>query len=322
MISLKQILLEFNKLDEKLPPDLRQKVGNVFFGSDPNMQKIQKAKPEDDTKWEDDLYRKLVYWINSPNTVLASYFKQNKDLISKLAKEFPALLMPPIGDLAYRGTRIKIDSLERAFRTKKFEVAKIAGREVFYFKKLAYNPNRDSQSWSVNPKVAFKFTGHTAKEDNIAVVYVTKVNKDFIFNPVLLNTLWKNQGGGGKEDETIRIAKEGTFEAFVDTSVLHNSWDLRFTENFIHRVPSAKPYFDTLLNNYNKDVNQTNKESETDDYQNISSIEELIDIYRVALDQGINYDYEFPPPGSVWGYSEMSKQYQKYAKKYINTLKL
>ncbi len=302
MISLKQILLEFEKLDEKLPPDLRQKVGNVFFGSDPNMQKIQKAKPEDDTRWEDDLYRKLIYWINSPNGVLANYFRQNKDLISKLAKEFPALLMPPIGDLAYRGTRIKIDSLERAFRTKKFEVAKIAGREVFHFKKLAYNPTRDSQSWSVNPKVAFGFTGHTAKKD-VAVVYVTKVNKDFIFNPVLLNTLWKNQGGAGKEDEIIRIAEEGTFEAFVDTSVLHNSWDLRFTENFIHRLPSAKPYFDTLLNNYNKD-----------DYQNISSIEELIDMYR-----GINYEF---PPGSVWGYSEMSKQYQKYAKKYINTLKL
>lgn len=310
MTNLKQILLEFSKLEEKLPPDLQKMVGNVFLGSDPVLQKIQKADPEDNTKWENDLYDKLVYWINSPNTVIANFFSKNKDLIIKLAKEFPTLLMPPIGKLAYRGTRVKLDSLEMAFKTKKFKVVRVAGREVFHFKNLAYNPNRDSQSWSVDPKVAFRFTGR-GEDGSVAVVYVTKVNRDFLFNPNLLNVLWKSQGGSGREDETVRVAKSGVFEAFVSTGVLYNDWELSLKDNFVHKLPSTAPYFKVLLDKYNKDIDYWNRNGEN--YDRANSVEDIISMYGVD-------EYGFTisePDGSPWTYNDLVVEYSKAVKKYI-----
>ena len=61
-----QVLEHLRQLKEKLTPDLQKKVGNVFFGDDPKVAKLQGAKTpkgfdsaETNTAWEDDLYNKL-----------------------------------------------------------------------------------------------------------------------------------------------------------------------------------------------------------------------------------------------------------------------
>ena len=309
MKSLEQILTELKLLQEKLPADLQKKVGNVLFGDNEDVAKLQGVKtpkgfdsPETNTPWEDDLYDSIRGWVDSSDNVLAKYFKKNKALLDQLAKEFPELLQPPIGQIAYRGTAIKIDSLEQAFRKKKFTIVKIKGREVFHFKNLDYSPNRDAQSWTVDPKVAFKFEGLADLKRSTQVVYATKVNKDFIFSPQLLDIVF-----GGKERETVRVAKEGTFEAFVDTSVILNTWRLEPKENFLHRLPSAKPFFAAMIEKYNKVVKDRNKGYGEELFQPAATVEDII---------MFNDTEDGVPPGFIF-----DREYTKYAKKYLNAVK-
>ena len=121
MKPITQILKEIKALNEKLPNDLQKKVGNVLFGENPAITKLQKApaEPEElDTSWEDNLYFKLKTWVSSSEIDVANYFTKNKELLQTLAKEFPAVLRPPIGKMAYRGTSIKTNSLKFAFMKK------------------------------------------------------------------------------------------------------------------------------------------------------------------------------------------------------------
>ena len=134
MKSLKQVLKELRQLKEELPANLKAKVGNVFLGGTDVIAKAQKAKKEPNTPWEMDLEDHIGAWVSSSSDELAKYFKDNKSTLDQIAKEFPLLLQPPIGQPVYRGTSIKIDSLVEAFRTKDFEVVKIKGHEVFHFK--------------------------------------------------------------------------------------------------------------------------------------------------------------------------------------------
>ena len=94
--------------------------------------------------------------------------------------------------------------------------------------------------------------GRNAREVVRKLADLTKVNKDFIFNPLLLKILW---GAGGSlpvdEKETVRIAKAGTFEAYVDWSVSVNSWRMEPNELFIHKIKKTQPYFGRLLTTYN-----------------------------------------------------------------------
>ena len=139
MKPITQILKEIKALNEKLSADLEKKVGNVLFGENPAIAKLQKApaKPAElDTSWEDNLYFKLKTWVSSSDSITAKYFATNKELLQTLAKEFPAVLRPPIGKMAYRGTSIKTNSLRFAFMKKQYTIVKVGGREVFRFKNL------------------------------------------------------------------------------------------------------------------------------------------------------------------------------------------
>ena len=208
----KQVLEYLKQLKEKLTPDLQKKVGNVLFGDNKYISKLQGVKipkgfdsAEINTEWENDLLDKISFWTKISSNPVASYFAKNKSLLDTLAKEFPQVLQPPIGEMAYRGTSIKIDSLEQAFRKKKFTIVRIKGREVFHFKNLTYTPNRPAQSWTTNPKVAFKFAGVIDVPGIVQVVYATKVNRDFIFSPELMNIIFEMN-----ENETVRVAGPGT----------------------------------------------------------------------------------------------------------------
>ena len=310
MKSLEQLLTELRTLQEKLPADLQNKVGNVFLGGNADIAKLQGVKtpkgfdyPEKNTAWEDALQNNIEKWLDTSDARVAKYFKKNKALLDQLAKEFPQALLPPIGQTAYRGTSIKLDSLEQAFRKKQFKVVRLAGREVFHFKNLDYSPNRPAQSWTINPRVAFKFEGRPGTSNVVPVVYATKVNKDFIFNPNLMNILF----GQIKEDETVRVAEQGTFEAFVDSSAILNTWELEPKENFIHRLPSAKPYFDQMVEMYNKAVKAENKRLGEELFQPAATVEDII---------LFNTTEEGNPAGF-----DLNREYTKYAKKYKDSMK-
>ncbi len=310
MKSPKQLLKELRLLKEKLTPALQQKVGNLFLGANDKIVRAQGAKvprdgsdAEPDTEWEEDLNDRISTWLNSSEEEEAEYFRKNKKLLDQLAVEFPTLLQPPVGKPAYRGTSILKSSLEKAFRTKQFDVKRIGGREVFHFKNLKYSPNRQAQSWTIDPKKAFGFKGKSnTSNDSIPVVYVTTVDKNFIFNPLLLRLLW-----GVDEKETIRVAGKGTFEAFVDSRIVMDPWELEPSEKFVHKLPSAKPYFDVMVAKYNKVVDAKNKAMGEELLPKANSIQDIL--YYYETDQ-------FP-----FADISINREYTKYAKKYINSLK-
>lgn len=297
-------------LQEKLSADLQDKVGNVFLGGNADIAKLQGVKtpkgfeyPEENTAWENTLQNNIEAWLEVSSPRVAKYFEKNKALLDQLVKEFPQALLPPIGQMAYRGTVIKLDSLEQAFKKKKFNVIRLAGREVFHFKNLDYSPNRPAQSWTTNPKVAFRFEGRPGTSNVVPVVYATKINKDFIFNPNLMNILF----GQIKEDETVRVAEQGTFEAFVDSSAILNTWNLKPVENFIHRLPSAKPYFDQMVEMYNKAVKAENKRLGEELFQPAATVKDII-LFSTTEE------------GNPAGF-DLNREYTKYAKKYKESMK-
>ena len=278
MKPITQILKEIKALNEKLPNDLEKKVGNVLFGENPAITKLQKApaEPEElDTSWEDNLYFKLKTWVSSSGTDVANYFTKNKELLQTLAKEFPSVLQPPIGKIAYRGTSIKINSLKNAFIKKQYTIVKVGGKEVFRFKNLEYNPNRKSQSWTVDPKIAFKFEGRANNEDSIHVVYATKVNNDFIFSSELLNIIFD---ASENEKEVVRVGGKGTFEAFVDSKVFLNTWKLEPKDNFVHKLENAAPFFEPLVDKYNKLAAKDNKRFGEEMIPPVRSVDDIIKV--------------------------------------------
>ena len=278
MKPITQILKEIKALNEKLPNDLEKKVGNVLFGENPAITKLQKApaEPEElDTSWEDNLYFKLKTWVSSSGIDVANYFAKNKELLQTLAKEFPSVLQPPIGKIAYRGTSIKINSLKNAFIKKQYTIIKVGGKEVFRFKNLEYNPNRKSQSWTVDPKIAFKFEGRANNEDSIHVVYATKVNNDFIFSSELLNIIFD---ASENEKEVVRVGGKGTFEAFVDSKVFLNTWKLEPKDNFVHKLENAAPFFEPLVDKYNKLAAKDNKRFGEEMIPPVRSVDDIIKV--------------------------------------------
>ena len=278
MKPITQILKEIKALNEKLPNDLQKKVGNVLFGENPAITKLQKApaEPEElDTSWEDNLYFKLKTWVSSSGIDVANYFTKNKELLQTLAKEFPSVLQPPIGKIAYRGTSIKINSLKNAFIKKQYTIVKVGGKEVFRFKNLEYNPNRKSQSWTVDPKIAFKFEGRANNEDSIHVVYATKVNNDFIFSSELLNIIFD---ANENEKEVVRVGGKGTFEAFVDSKVFLNTWKLEPKDNFVHKLENAAPFFEPLVDKYNKLAAKDNKRFGEEMIPPVRSVDDIIKV--------------------------------------------
>lgn len=278
MKPITQILKEIKALNEKLPNDLEKKVGNVLFGENPAITKLQKApaEPEElDTSWEDNLYFKLKTWVSSSEIDVANYFTKNKELLQTLAKEFPSVLQPPIGKIAYRGTSIKINSLKNAFIKKQYTIVKVGGKEVFRFKNLEYNPNRKSQSWTVDPKIAFKFEGRANNEDSIHVVYATKVNNDFIFSSELLNIIFD---ASENEKEVVRVGGKGTFEAFVDSKVFLNTWKLEPKDNFVHKLENAAPFFEPLVDKYNKLAAKDNKRFGEEMIPPVRSVDDIIKV--------------------------------------------
>lgn len=301
-------LIRESFLNETLPAALQKKVGNVLFGDKAWSAKIQGAKvniktdkgfiAEPNTEWESELYDKIRGWTFSSSDTLAKYFKKNKALLDTLAQEFPKLLQPPIGKKVYRGTSIKISSLINAFKTKDFDVVEVAGKEYFHFKNLKYSPLRDSQSWTIKHDTAFNFYGKSDGSFAVQVVYATIADNSFIFSPTLLNNIF-----GGNERETIRVAKSGIFEAYVDVDKITNRDYIDLENFFIHKVPNAAPFFEKLVIEYNK-TESTRKDGKKIPVKSIDQILKLVSMRQADWDRHDTQEY----------YQEATREYVKSLK--------
>lgn len=251
MISLKNLY-------EKLSPDVKAKVGDKVMGDKSELPsgiimrlaKLQGLSPklmdEPNTKWEKELASNLDTWVKSSTDKVAKYFKNNLDTFNKLAKEYPQIFMTPRGVPVYRGTKINFDTVKKLLKaTNKFAIEKIGTEYFIVLKGVKYKPNRPSQSWSLDPRIAYTFTGIDI--GRVPAVLVGKTDSSFIFSPELTAAFF-----GKEEKEVVRVAEEGFFNVYLPV----NSLNYRMV---LHNLPSAKPYFQQVLDDYVEFVNTSNQ---------------------------------------------------------------
>lgn len=251
MISLKDLY-------EKLSPDVKAKVGDKVMG-DPDSElplsairdlaKLQGLAPkqmdEPNTKWEKQLVANLLSWVDSSTDKVANYFRSNLDAFKKLAKEYPKIFAAPQDVAVYRGTNISHATVIKLLKgTKKFKIVKIQSTPMLVLQGVKYNPNRISQSWTLNPKIAFKFgeSEYFGRNKKIKAILVGKSDSSFIFSPKLTAALYIED-----EKEIVRVAKQGTFTVYLNMNELY------ITE-LLHHLPAAKPFYEDIVADYNKFV--------------------------------------------------------------------
>lgn len=230
-------------------------VGNVLFGSDPKIAKIQGKKEEPDTSWEDKALQKVFDWVegNSPSKV-ADWIKDNLQDFKSLTNKHPEILKPPVGSTCYRGTTADLNKhLKNISLKDNFTKTKIKGDIYLYSTKkiLTYKPKRELQSWTLNLRTAQDFA-----DVMNSIIFVTTVNsKDFIFNPKALN-LVSNMFHDKEEDETIRITNTPTkmyclisWDDILETNAIVTTNDFGY---FHKKFPNATD--DQILNNILKTI--------------------------------------------------------------------
>lgn len=211
MIQLKDILKE---------DEVSDKFGNVAFGEDPNIAKMQGKKTEEDTKFEEKLLTALIGWTVDSSTQLANKLYDNFPLLKKASKKFPSVLQPltPNGTEVYRGVKHPNKKLiEKLEKTKKEDWTKQQmGTYVFYkySKPVKYTPRRKVQSWTSSKKVAAQFS-FASKE---GVCLTTIQNEEFLFNENLIKKIY----GGQNEKELLHFGQK--FKNQIYILVSPNFW--------------------------------------------------------------------------------------------------
>ena len=253
MISLK-------RLYEKLSPDVKAKVGDKVMGDEEQLPsgiiarlaKLQGLNPkqmdEPNTKWEKELASNLETWVGSSTNKVAKYFKNNLDTFNKLAKEYPQMFMSPRGVPVYRGTKIRVITVQKLLKAaNKFEIKRIGSDSKLFLvlKGVKYKPNRPSQSWTLDPKIAYSFSGLDVGA--IPSVLVGKTDSSFIFSPKLTAAFY-----GKEEKEVVRVAGEGLFDVYIPFRSLGSMM-------ILHNLPSASPYFQPIVDKYVEFVNTSNQ---------------------------------------------------------------
>lgn len=187
MIQLKDILKE---------DEVSDKFGNVAFGEDPNIAKMQGKKKEKNTKFEGNLLDALIKWIDQSTTNIADELYSNYSLLKKASKKFPSVLGPftPNGTELYRGIRYPNKKLiEKLKKTKKenWTEEKI-GADTFYkySKPVKYTPRRKVQSWTSSKKVASQFS--IASKPGVCLSTIQ--NEEFLFNEKFIKKInWADE---------------------------------------------------------------------------------------------------------------------------------
>jgi hypothetical protein len=255
-------VIRLSTLLEDLSPDIRKLVGKVVLGdpkqvSDKDVQrklaKLQdlpaSSMSEPNTKWEQALQSNLEQWVDESGTALANFFKKNLDIFKKLAKQYPKIFRPPIGEMAYRGTIFSTKAIvEVLAKQKVVQIEKIKGVDYVFVKDVVYKPKSASQSWTTNVEVATLF-GSTITPKQCSTILAGKVDDSFIFSPEFLSVITD----GANEEEIVRVAKEGRFNAYARLQDLARGSKVKFTAD-------KEEEFKSFLVKYNKYVDKANKE--------------------------------------------------------------
>ncbi len=216
-MKLKNILL-----NEDMPDDVKDAFGNVAFGEDSEILKLQsKRKPEEDTYFEWELLKLLRRWTDGDVHTVVDKLYSHFDLLKKASDYFPKILKPktPIGTELYRGMGrySKFHEQLKNAQSSDFEDSRILPGFRLYKKPITYSPNNVIQSWSSSPM--------SAREFGANVILNTKQDDSFLFNQALMNALFRD----AEEDEVLHFGKEYTKDVYVIIS------DSKYVEWILNR---------------------------------------------------------------------------------------
>ena len=132
-----------------IPQSIKKSVGDVLFGSNPIIAKIQNKPIEKNTPYEDNLVDKIKDWtFQSTEKSEMGVVSTISDLI-KLKKYFPEVLNPPYGEKVYRGTSVKLPELSK-FIKENPEHDVLDNGAVKFKTPYQYTPKREVSSWSAS----------------------------------------------------------------------------------------------------------------------------------------------------------------------------
>lgn len=215
MIKLKSILSE---------DDVSANFGQVAFGEDPRIAKMQGKKTEKDTDFELKILDILVDWTKRPDENHAEVLYKNFDLFKRVSVKFPQILKPsaPDGTQLYRGvTHPNKKLLSNLKKSKKQEWSIIKfGPEILYKyeKPITYTPHMLVQSWTRQKSKAVGFS-YGEFGDQRGIVLSTKQNDEFLFNEKFIKYI---NFFGQNEYEVLHFGK--TFKENVYINVSENFW--------------------------------------------------------------------------------------------------
>ena len=222
----------------KLKQQAHKKYGQMLFGYNPELAKLQGRKGKSrrtassdldnkkymsgsglewNTKKEHELYILLTRFIegeyeHSDKVELAKKLKE----LQKYKQFFPKVLTVPKKTL-YRGSAVS-ETIINKFLPKFKKSNSNNHREEFYAD-IIYKPKSPVQSWSLKMLVAYEFDGHS----EYAVIFETKTDSSFVFSHNI--TQHFAHGNYSYENEVIRAGKAIACKMWIDGDVLLNYID-------------------------------------------------------------------------------------------------
>lgn len=200
VLKLKDILKE---------DEVRRNFGNVAFGENPKIARLQNKDEENDTEFEEKLLQVLYNWLNGSSPVEQEELYKIHNLLKKASERFPQIFKPdtPDGTLLYRNLTVEsnvahlIKTLSKSdFTRNDIETAR-AGTKTFwmYDKPIRYTPSGNVQSWTSDISVGAGFSG--------AILLQTTQNNEYLFNQNLLDILWNELRTKPSEQEILHFGK-------------------------------------------------------------------------------------------------------------------
>ena len=201
-------------LAELSPIAIKQKYGNVLFGSNSKLAVRQNKDPEKDTKDEAKLYKILLSWYSNSDEISMGNLHKSLDDLLALEDEFPDVLRPNYGHNAYRGTTQNLRPL-RSWLVLNPKKRLVYNNYYQFTTPYPYQPKRKISSWSEEFHVANRFSD-SENRDEVSVVFTTKVDDSFIMNPYASDDIFT----GGNEDvaeerEIFKFEPEGTYYLII-----------------------------------------------------------------------------------------------------------
>ena len=213
IIRMKQML---GLTEAPIPQSIQKSVGNVLFGSNPVIAKIQDKPQEKNTPYEDNMVAKLKNWTTQSTSQSEKGVVTTIADLVKLKKYFPEVLNPPYGEKVYRGTSIKLPIISNFIRQNP-EHELVEGNAVRFKTPFPYAPQREVSSWSTSLFYASSFQGKSFEGAvNVPVIFETTVDDTFIMNPQVMNIIFKSMGDKQQdfyrdEDEVMKYNPSGTY---------------------------------------------------------------------------------------------------------------